>query len=189
MNDFSYLLESPGFPTGKYNIIYADPPWSPANKGIGTNGRGAACKQYNVMSIEDIAALPVTSIAADDSLLFMWWLASMPAEALALVKAWGFTVKNMTCFSWLKQTTTGRDFFGMGYYSRANQEQCLVARRGKSIVKKHNVEQNIRAVNVRHSQKPQEARDRIIEMCGDVPRIELFAREKADGWDAWGDQL
>lgn len=173
------------FPTKQYDIIYADPPWAPNNRGI----KGAACKQYPVMSIEEIKALPVASIAKPASFLFMWWLASMPQEALDLVKAWGFTIKNMTAISWLKQTTKGRDFFGMGFYTRANQEQCLIARRGRPKVIAHNVEQNVRAVNVKHSRKPLEARDKIVKLCGDLPRIELFAREKVEGWDCWGNEV
>ena len=90
------------FPKKKYSVIYADPPWAPDNKGV----QGAASKKYNVMKIEDICNLPVKDIAADDSLLFMWWLASMPLEALKVVEAWGFKFKTMTCFSFLKETST-----------------------------------------------------------------------------------
>lgn len=180
------------FPEKKYSVIYADPPWAPNNKSIGgsknTRGSGGASHQYSVMNVADICALPVKGIAAEDSLLFMWWLASMPLEALRVVEAWGFEMKTMTCFSFLKTTSTGRDHFGMGFYSRANQEQCLVARRGKSIVKAHNVEQNIREYYPGHSCKPDGAYKKIEAVCGDVPRIELFARRLRPGWDAWGDQ-
>lgn len=177
----------------KYSVIYADPPWALKNKNIGgsknTRGSGGACNQYSVMRIEDICALPVREIAAGDSLLFMWWLASMPREALSVVEAWGFELKTMTCFSFLKETSTGKDHFGMGFYSRANQEQCLVARRGKSIVKAHNIVQNIRECYPGHSCKPDGAYDKIEAMCGDVPRVELFARRRRDGWDAWGNEV
>lgn len=177
------------FPDKKYSVIYADPPWAPDNKKTGSGGKSGASQQYDVMTTEEICALPVKDISADDSLLFMWWLTSMPEDALAVVKAWGFTLKNMTCFSFLKETSTGRDHFGMGYYSRANQEQCLIARRGKSIVKAHNVKQNIRERYRGHSYKPDEAYRRIERMCGGVPRIELFARRNWPGWDAWGNQV
>ena len=181
------------FPDKEYAVIYADPPWAPRNASIGgsprNRGTGAAARQYPVMSVQDICALPVRDIAADDSLLYMWWLASMPREALAVAEAWGFSVKTMTCFSFLKATSTGRDHFGMGFYSRANQEQCLVARRGRSIVQAHNVEQNIREYYPGHSRKPDGAYDKIEAMCGDVPRIELFARRRRPGWDAWGNEI
>jgi len=172
------------FPKKKYAVIYADPPWAPDNKGV----QGAASKKYNVMKIEDICNLPVKDISAEDSLLFMWWLASMPLEALKVVDAWGFKFKTMTCFSFLKETSPGKDHFGMGFYSRANQEQCLVARRGKNIVKEHNVTQNIREYYPGHSCKPDGAYEKIEELCGDVPRIELFARRLRPGWDSWGNQ-
>jgi len=170
----------------KYDIIYADPPWSFQDKRL---LRGGALKHYPTMKIADIKALFVPEIASDNSCLFMWWVASQPQEALDVVKAWGFKIKNMTCFSWLKQTTTGRDFFGMGYYSRANQEQCLVAIRGRPKILRHNIEQNVRAINVKHSKKPAEVRERIVQMCGDLPRIELFARQRVPGWDAWGNEV
>jgi N6-adenosine-specific RNA methylase IME4 len=178
------------FPNKKYSVIYADPPWAPNNKSIGgsknNRGIGGAAHQYSVMSVKDICELPVKNIAADDCLLFMWWLASMPKEAIAVVEAWGFKIKTMTCFSFLKQTSTGKDFFGMGFYSRANQEQCLVARKGKSLVINHGINQNIKEVYVGHSRKPDGAYEKIEAMCGGVPRIELFARRTRPGWDGWG---
>ena len=141
------------------------------------------------MTVKQICELPVKQISADDSYLFMWWLASMPEEALAVVRAWGFELKTMTCFSWIKQTSTGKDHFGMGFYTRQAQEHCLIARRGKPMVIAHNVRQNIRAVTRKHSAKPPETRERILQLCGDLPRVELFAREVVDGWDSWGNEI
>ena len=142
-----------------------------------------------MMTSDDICNMPVDMICDFDSFLFMWWVASMPQEALQVVNAWGFRLKTMTAFSWIKQTKTLLDFFGMGFYTRQQQEHCLVATKGSPRVISHSVRQNVRAVNTKHSKKPAIVRDSIIELVGDLPRIELFAREKIQGWDSWGDEV
>ena len=148
-----------------------------------------AATQYGVMSVNDICNLPVDNISSPEGFLFMWWVASMPREALRVVDAWGFKLKTMTAFSWIKQTLHGKDFFGMGYYTRQQQEHCLIATKGSPQVLSHSVRQNVRRENTLHSRKPDIVRDSIIELAGDLPRIELFAREETQGWDAWGDEL
>ena len=174
----------------KYNIIYADPPWSFGNKKTGGSLISGASSQYDVMSVIDIKELPlIKEITEDDCFLFMWWVASMPKEALDVVDAWGFTLKTMTAFSWIKKTKKLKDHFGMGFYTRQQQEHCLIAVKGKPKVLSHSVRQNVREVNIKHSKKPIIVRDNIIELCGDIPRIELFARETAKGWDSWGNEV
>jgi N6-adenosine-specific RNA methylase IME4 len=113
----------------------------------------------------------------------------MPEEALAVVKSWGFRLKNMKGFTWHKITTTGLDHFGMGTWTRANSEDCLFAVRGKPKRISKSVRQMIHAPVRAHSQKPDEARVRLLELIGDVPRIELFARNQTEGWDVWGDEV
>lgn len=116
---------------------------------------------------------------------------AMPDEALKFVRSHGFRLATMKGFTWIKTTANGKEHFGMGHYTRANSEDCLFAMRGKwtELRKSRSVRQIVTAQVRAHSQKPDEVRDRLVELCGDVPRIELFARSRHEGWDAWGDQL
>jgi site-specific DNA-methyltransferase (adenine-specific) len=95
----------------------------------------------------------------------------------------------MTAFSWIKKTKNWKDYFGMGFYTRQQQEHCLLAIKGHPKVINHSIRQNIRAKNIQHSRKPDEVRNKIIELCGDLPRIELFARVRDSNWHTWGDEL
>jgi len=170
-------------------IIYADPPWTYRDK-CHAGKRGAGYK-YRLMTIDELIGLRpfIDSIAAPDCLLAMWWVPPQPLEALQLVSAWGFTLKTMKGFTWHKLTKTGRDHFGMGNYTRANTEDCLFAVRGKPKRISAAVPQLIHAPLREHSRKPDEARDRLVQMMGSVPRIELFARQKHSGWRVWGDEV
>ena len=171
----------------KYQIIYADPPWTYRDK-CHSGQRGVEYK-YPTMTLEDIKALPVQDIAADNCLLALWWVNPQPEAAIAVCQAWGFTLKLMHGFLWHKTTTTGKDFFGMGSYTRGNAECCLFAIKGKPKRQSASVRQIIHAPNRKHSQKPDEARDRLVELMGDVPRVELFARQQHPGWDCWGNEV
>lgn len=172
----------------RYNLIYADPPWEYRDRA--NAGRRGACHKYPVMTVEDIKRLDVPSIAADDCLLAMWWVPPQPQEALDLVRAWGFTFKTMHGFTWHKLSKTGRaDHFGMGNYTRANAECCLFAVRGRPKRVCAGVRSLITAPIGRHSEKPVEARDRLVCLLGDVPRVELFARTTAPGWSVWGNEV
>lgn len=173
------------FPNKRYSVIYADPPWSYRNKGT----RAAADKHYSTMSIEDIKALPVADIAAEDCVLFLWATFPMLREALDTIEAWGFRYKTLG-FLWVKLNRL-RDtlFWGLGNWTRSNPEICLLATKGRPQRVSAAVHSIIEAPVGKHSKKPKEVRKRIVELMGDVPRIELFAREKADGWDAWGDEV
>lgn len=177
------------FPDKKYNIIYADPAWKFNNKKTGGNMKSGAAQKYKVMTLEEMKALPVNEIAADDCVLIMWWVGSMPQEALDLVHAWGFTVKNMNGFTWVKLTTKLLAFFGMGFWTRAGSELAIIATKGKPKRLNRNVRAVRHEVVGRHSEKPAAFRDDIVELCGDLPRIELFSRERVPGWDAWGDEI
>jgi N6-adenosine-specific RNA methylase IME4 len=133
--------------------------------------------------------LPIRDLAAPDCLLAMWHVPPMPAEALQVVQAWGFTLKTFKGFCWHKLTTTGKDHFGMGNWTRANSEDCLFATRGKPQRVNKGVRQMIHAQVREHSRKPDEARERLVELMGDVPRVELFARQKHEGWAVWGNEI
>lgn len=176
------------FPQQKFNLIYADPAWLYKDKA--NAGKRGAIHKYDVMAAGDIiAALPVQRIAADDCLLAMWWVAPMPVEALKVVAAWGFKLKTMKGFTWHKTTAHGLSHFGMGNWTRANTEDCLFAVRGKPKRINAGVRQYINAQRREHSRKPDEARERLVTLMGNVPRIELFARQHHDGWSAWGNEL
>src|SRR4051812_29597901 len=168
-------------------IIYADPPWVYRDK-CHSGERGAGYK-YDLMTPAELAKLrPVIhSNCATDCFLAMWWVPPQPMEALELVTAWGFKLKTMKGFTWHKLTKNGKDHSGMGNYTRANTEDCLFAVRGKPKRLSAAVPQLIHAPRREHSRKPDEARDRLVELMGDVPRIELFARQKHTGWCVWGD--
>jgi N6-adenosine-specific RNA methylase IME4 len=174
--------------TTPYSIIYADPPWKyrdSCNAGL----RGA-CHKYSVMSIEELCLLRgfIDDVAARDCFLAMWWVPPMPVEALTVVSAWGFQLKTMKGFTWRKLTRGGLEHFGMGHWTRANSEDCLFAVRGHPKPVSHSVRQIINAQVREHSRKPDEARDRLVQLLGDVPRIELFARQAMPGWDVWGNE-
>lgn len=169
----------------KYNIIYADPPWSYRDKALAGN-RGAGCK-YDVMDTKDmIAQFPIDKLAADDSLLFMWVTMPKLNECFDLIKSWGFEYK--TCaFTWVKQNKKSDSlFWGMGRWTRANAELCLLATKGKPKRESAAVHSVVLSHIEQHSKKPDEVRERIVQLCGDLPRIELFARQNYPGWDCWG---
>ena len=182
----------------KYNVIYADPPWSYKDKALAGN-RGACCK-YDVMDTVDISKLPIDYIAADDCVLFLWVTMPKLNECFDLIEAWGFQYK--TCaFNWTKMNKVANTpFMGMGRWTRANNELCLLATKGKpkriSAGVKMLIETledgEVEVLHSRiqgHSKKPDEVRDRIVELCGDVPRVELFARNTTEGWDVFGNEV
>ena len=177
-------------PPRKYRVIYADPAWQFGNRNTGGTMKSAAEAKYTVTSLADMAALPVSGLADEHCLLVMWWVGAMPQEAINLCKSWGFRLVNMNGFVWRKLTKTGIPFFGMGFATRAGSESALIGVKGKlgELIKGHSVRAVIEAKVGRHSQKPHEFREAIEKLCGDVPRVELFARDAADGWDCWGNQ-
>lgn len=177
------------FPNKKYNIIYVDPPWA-YDSGVSPTGGiwGLATDHYSTMKLSDIKKLPVNEIADDDCFLFLWSVFPQLQEALDVIKEWGFDYKTVA-FTWVKKDRKGNNLMGTGWYTRANAEVCLIARKGKIRVINHGIRQIIESVREKHSKKPDEVRDRIIQLCGDIPRIELFARKKVDGWDNWGNEI
>lgn len=179
------------FPNKKYFVIYADPPWNYRQKGAKGKKQGYAAQHYNTMTTEDICTLPVHQLAGGGCLLFMWATFPTLPDALRVMEAWGFTYKT-AAFVWVKKYMCGKNFVGMGAYTRANAEICLLGVtpdfRAGTQIKSRCVQQIIEAPIQAHSVKPDETRRRIVELLGDVPRIELFARQRAPGWDAWGDQ-
>jgi N6-adenosine-specific RNA methylase IME4 len=184
----------------KFNIIYADPPWSFTTYSAKGKEKKSPELHYDCMTIDDIYSLPVQNIANNDCILFLWVTNPMLQEGLETIKRWGFTYKTVG-FSWYKKNKIADSFFwGLGYWTRANMELCLLATKGKPTrISKgvHQVidnndywdtEQTVSKIR-EHSQKPEEVRTRIVQLCGDVPRVELFARNKTEGWDVWGNEI
>lgn len=127
------------------------------------------------------------------AICFLWATFPNISEAVKVMEAWGFQYKT-AAFVWIKTyPKSGKPFWGMGAYTRANAEVCLLGIskgfKAKEQIKSHAVHQIVEAPVGRHSEKPDEVRQRIVELLGDVPRIELFARERVDGWDAWGNEV
>ena len=175
---------------GPYSIIYADPPWTYKDKRA-THPRmsGGASSHYSTLETPQIEDLPVRAITAKNCMLFLWATFPNLIEALRVVDAWGFTYKTLG-FSWIKTNKkNGKPFFGIGYYTKSNCEVCLLGVKGNPIKASDSVSSVVIEPRREHSRKPDIVRDRIVELVGDVPRIELFAREKSSGWDAWGDEL
>lgn len=168
----------------KYDIIYAEPPWRYKDRKC----NGACENHYPTMSIEEIEKLPIKNIASKNCVLFLWATYPMLQEALRVIHAWGFSYKTIG-FQWVKMNKSwlGK-FFGLGRWTRGNTEPCLLAVKGKPKRKSNSVFQLIESPITSHSQKPSETRERIVNLLGDLPRIELFARQHTDGWDYWGNE-
>lgn len=172
----------------KYNVIYADPPWE--FRVWSDKGKGRSVdNHYPTMTTAQICALPIKGIAAEDCALFIWGTWPKLQEALKVIEAWGFTYK--TCgFLWVKLTSNLFKFhMGCGYWTRANTEYCLLATRGKPKRISKAVRQLILAPVREHSRKPDEVHEKIVDLMGDVPRVELFARRPCTGWDIWGNEV
>ena len=197
------------FPNRKYSIIYADPPWkynSRANRE--TRFRRGACGHYNLMTMEEIKSLPVPDIAGDDCALFLWTTFPYLEDQIKLFEHWGFSYRTIG-FLWVKANPrvwreayeNGIEwgvgpveflkkliFFGVGYYTKSNPEACLLGIKGRMKPVSNKVSNVVIAPRREHSRKPDEVRSGIVELFGDLPRIELFARGSYSGWDVWGNE-
>jgi site-specific DNA-methyltransferase (adenine-specific) len=172
---------------GRYKIVYADPPWRYHDKA--SAGQRGACYKYAVLGTDGICALPVADLAADDCVLFLWATFPLLPDAFRVLKAWGFGYKTAS-FVWVKTNkNTDTDFFGMGNWTRANAEIVLLGAKGKPKRLSASVRQIVHHPIMRHSEKPNEVRERIVTLMGNLPRIELFARTKVSGWDCWGNEV
>lgn len=172
------------FPNKKYNIILADCPWS-----CWTSGWKNAARHYQCQPIDWIQKLPVAEIAADSCALFLWATFPMLPQCLETITRWGFRYAT-NAFTWVKRNKKSDSyFFGCGNYTRANAEVCLLGIKGTMVRQDRSVPQIIDARIMEHSRKPDEVHDRIVRLFGDLPRIELFARRRTEGWDAWGNEV
>ena len=181
-------------PNKKYNIIYADPPWHYGSKSAVNNTTGSAIKplsdHYSTMSLQELKNMPIKSMTKDDAACFMWVTDSHIDEALEVLRSWGFAYKTIA-FNWVKTTSKGNYCKNVAPWTMKSSEICLLGIKGRMTKYKqaNNIESLVIAQRTQHSQKPNEVRKRIEDLFGDLPRIELFARQKTDGWDVWGDEI
>ncbi|HCL7588806.1 MT-A70 family methyltransferase [Klebsiella oxytoca] len=193
-----------------YDLIYCDPPWEYGNR----ISNGAACNHYSTMSIDDLKFLPVRKLAADNAVLAMWYTGTHNREAVELAESWGFRVRTMKGFTWVKLNQYAERRFNKalaedelvdfndllvmlnsetrmngGNHTRANSEDLLIATCGAGLERASaSIKQVVYSCLGEHSEKPWEVRHRLELLYGDVKRVELFAREFWPGWDRWGNQ-
>lgn len=167
----------------KYNIIYADPAWD-----YWSGGNKNQTLHYTTMTIDDICKLPVKDIANDDCVLFLWVTYPILQECFKVIEAWGFKYSTAG-FVWVKKNkVSDTNFIGCGSWTRANSELCLIATKGQILRLDASVSQIIESPIEEHSRKPAVTRELITRLVGELPRIELFSRDTADGWDCWGNE-
>ena len=198
------MLSANSQPSKKYSIILADPPWNyevwSEDKKL---AQGMAKRHYSTMKLSDICALPINGLADINCKLFLWATPPCLPEALQVIKAWGFNYKTIA-FAWLKinkrqsleqssflPVDTIDRFYGIGHWTASNIELCLCAMTPNGVLNRQDksISQVVLAPRREHSRKPDEVREKIVRLCGDLPRIELFARRKVEGWDCWGNEV
>jgi N6-adenosine-specific RNA methylase IME4 len=180
-------MENIPLPNKKYQIIYADPPWNYNDKRKGT--LGGAENHYKCMKLLEIKNLPINSITDANCILFCWTTFPQIQEGLDVISAWGFKYKTLG-FSWIKLNKKSKTpFFGIGHYTKSNCEVCLIGIKGKPLIIDNTISSVIIEPRQEHSKKPDIIKTNIVKLMGDLPRIELFARQKTKGWDSWGNEI
>jgi N6-adenosine-specific RNA methylase IME4 len=169
-----------GFPTGKFGLIYADPPWRYRNKHTGGNMKSGAKDKYPTMSLDEIKKLPVKSIAMKRSALFLWTTVPILPKAFEVMYEWGFSYR--TALFWDKKR------FGLGYWFRGSVEVLLMGIKGNVPAFRSNKINLIKAKSSKHSRKPYQFYE-ILERLNLEPKVELFARVNRPGWVAWGNEI
>jgi len=178
----------------KYQIIYADPPWAYGSKSCVNNSKGKEIKKlqkhYPTLTIKQICNLPINKIIKKDACCFLWFTSAFGEEAYKAMRAWGFKPIKII-FVWEKITKNGKTCQNVGPWTMGNFEYVLFGTKGNmtQYKRKNNIPEKIRAIRTKHSEKPQEVREKIIELFGNLSRIELFARQKTLDWDVWGNEV
>jgi len=172
-------------PSKKYNVIVADPPWQYRNKKTGGSMKSGSDAKYPTMSLDEICVLKIPNICEKDCVLFLWGTTPLADYAIDVMKAWGFDYK--TKIYWRKVMS-----LGMGYWFRGQVEECLVGVRGNVKAFRCQKPNFIQSKARNHSQKPEEffgLIEPVLDQYSLNSRIELFAREKREGWDCWGNEV
>jgi N6-adenosine-specific RNA methylase IME4 len=178
-------MNSAHFAKQPARVLVADPPWKFKDRLPGRK-RGAA-KHYGCLTPAEICAFALPPLCADGALLFLWRVAAMQQEALDVVEAWGFKVKAELV--WVKLTSTSTKLhFGMGRYTRAAHETCLICTRGRASVRVHDQRSIFFAPVGRHSEKPDAFYLKVARLAAG-PYAELFARRRRPGWRCFGNEL
>lgn len=173
-----------GLKKNHYGAIHVDCPWN--FKVWSEKGKDRSVV-YATMNLDDIRAMPVLDLAADDCALFLWATDPLLPEALDVIRHWGFKYKTVA-FYWAKENMKSEGWFtGLGYWTRANPEQCLLATRGKPQRLAKDVRRLMVSPRREHSRKPDETYTRIERLVGG-PYLDLFARQSRAGWDTWGNE-
>jgi len=174
------IESTPVIPNGKYNVIYADPPWQYT---FGFDIHGAADRHYSTLSITELCNLPIKDLAEDNAVLFLWTTSPKLFDSYEVIKAWGFDYK--TSFVWDKVKHV------MGHYNSVRHEFLLLCVRGSFPKQSDTLHDSVIEIerSDEHSEKPEYFRQLIEDMYPISKRIELFARQRAEGWDAWGNEL
>lgn len=165
----------------KFKTILVDPPWRYRNKNTGGSMKSGSAAKYATMSLEELKAFPIHDIRDRDCALFLWVPAPLLPEGLELMQSWKFKYK--ACIFWEKKFR-----LGLGFWWRNQVEMCLFGIKGKVPAYRSSLRNIIRSKPRRHSQKPEEFFD-LIERDVVGPKIELFARDKREGWYCWGDEV
>jgi N6-adenosine-specific RNA methylase IME4 len=175
-------------PIGPYDLIYADPPLAFATWSDKGDGRSPQ-RKYRCMTVTKLCALPVSSIAAPNSMLAIWAYGPRLPDTLVVIGAWGFRYVS-SGLVWVKIANSGCIHFGTGYYTRKTAELLLLAKRGAGLERRdRGVSEVLLAPRRQHSRKPDEAAERLERLFGPVRRLELFGRgAPRPGWDIWGDE-
>ena len=177
----------------KYQIIYADPPWNFSSKELQKyNGVRFTSieKHYKTQKNDWIYDLPVKNIVDSDCALFLWVTDAHLKEGIKTIESWGFKYITVV-FVWEKKTKTGKTVANLGAWTMKNYELCLLGTKGSMLKHKkvNNIYQKVEAERTTHSKKPEQVRRNIELLFGNLSRIELFAREKTEGWDVWGNEV
>ena len=178
----------------KYKIILSDPPWTYGSKSAVNNTKGMEIKKlsehYPSMSLKGLKELKIEEITDEDAACFMWVTDSHLKEGIEVMESWGFKYKTIA-FVWIKKTSKGNTCVNVAPWTLKSTEICLFGTKGAmtKYKKDNSVFQLVEAERTKHSKKPEEVRRRIESLFGDIPRIELFAREKVEKWHSWGNEV
>lgn len=177
----------------KYKIILADPPWKFGSKAYQDNNRDMLVlekTQYETLSVDELKKLNVKEISDEDCICFMWVTDSHLKEGIEVLESWGFKYKTIG-FNWIKKYKSGSFCVNFAPWTLKSWEICLIGIKG--IMGKYKITNNIQGLvieeRISHSKKPEEVRKRIESLFGNIPRIELFARQRKEGWDVWGNEV